>query len=61
MNGAISIEATDRKKDMVPASGFNVYPNEVEPAIAEHPEVIDVAVIGVPHDISGEAVQSGVG
>jgi long-chain acyl-CoA synthetase len=46
---------------MVSVSGFNVYSNEVEAAIAGHPDVIEVAVIGVPHDISGEVVQSGVG
>lgn len=34
MNGSITI--TDRKKDMILVSGFNVYPNEVENVIAEH-------------------------
>ena len=37
----------DRKKDMILVSGFNVYPNEVEAVIAEHPGVADVAVLGV--------------
>ncbi|HNM80123.1 MAG TPA: long-chain-fatty-acid--CoA ligase [Rhodocyclaceae bacterium] len=47
----------DRKKDMILVSGFNVYPNEVEEAVAMHPGVRDVAAIGVPDDRSGEAVK----
>jgi long-chain acyl-CoA synthetase len=47
----------DRKKDMILVSGFNVYPNEVEAAIALHPGVIDVAAVGVPDAHSGEAVK----
>jgi long-chain acyl-CoA synthetase len=46
----------DRLKDMILVSGFNVYPNEVEDVIASHPGVLEVAVIGVPDDNSGEAV-----
>ena len=47
----------DRKKDMILVSGFNVYPNEVEAAVALHPGVIDVAAIGVADEHSGEAVK----
>jgi long-chain acyl-CoA synthetase len=47
----------DRKKDMILVSGFNVYPNEVEEAVASHPGVLDVAAIGVPDEHSGEAVK----
>jgi long-chain acyl-CoA synthetase len=47
----------DRKKDMILVSGFNVYPNEVEEAVAMYPGVIDVAAIGVPDEHSGEAVK----
>jgi long-chain acyl-CoA synthetase len=50
------IEIVDRKKDMILVSGFNVYPNEVEAAIAEHPGVVDTAVVGVPDDETGEVV-----
>jgi long-chain acyl-CoA synthetase len=50
------IEIVDRKKDMILVSGFNVYPNEVEATIAEHPGVIDTAVVGVPDDETGEIV-----
>jgi long-chain acyl-CoA synthetase len=48
----------DRKKDMILVSGFNVYPNEVEAVIAEHPGVKDVAVIGVQDELGGEAVHA---
>lgn len=50
------IRLLDRKKDMILVSGFNVYPNEVEDAIAEHPGVLEVGVIGVPDEKTGEAV-----
>jgi long-chain acyl-CoA synthetase len=46
----------DRKKDLIIVSGFNVYPAEVEEALAEHPAVEAVAVVGVPHPFTGEAV-----
>ncbi len=48
----------DRKKDMILVSGFNVYPNEVEDIIALHPKVLEVAVVGVPDEKSGEAVKA---
>lgn len=48
----------ERKKDMVLVSGFNVYPNEVEDVIASCPGVVEVAVIGVPDPVSGEAVKA---
>ncbi|WP_301773771.1 long-chain-fatty-acid--CoA ligase FadD [Pseudidiomarina terrestris] len=54
-NGFFKI--VDRKKDMILVSGFNVYPNEIEDVIAEHPKVLEVAAVGVPHDSSGEAVK----
>jgi long-chain acyl-CoA synthetase len=44
----------DRKKDMILVSGFNVYPNELEDVIAQHPGVLEVAAIGVPDERSGE-------
>jgi long-chain acyl-CoA synthetase len=47
----------DRKKDMVLVSGFNVYPNEVEGVVANHPGVLECAVVGVPDDKTGEAVK----
>lgn len=47
----------DRKKDMILVSGFNVYPNEIEDVIALLDDVIEVAAIGVPHEVSGEIVK----
>jgi len=44
----------DRKKDMILVSGFNVYPNELEAALTEHPKVLEVAVIGIADAHSGE-------
>lgn len=53
-NGYIYI--VGRSKDMINYSGENVYPAEVESVLAEHPEVAEVAVIGLPHDATGEEV-----
>lgn len=44
----------DRKKDMILVSGFNVYPNEVEDVMTNHPKIMEAGVIGVPDDNSGE-------
>ncbi|MDQ1647910.1 MAG: long-chain acyl-CoA synthetase, partial [Cryptosporangiaceae bacterium] len=46
----------DRKKDMVLRGGFNVYPREVEEVLLRHPDVGQVAVIGVPDEVYGEEV-----
>jgi acyl-CoA synthetase (AMP-forming)/AMP-acid ligase II len=46
----------DRLKDMVVTGGVNVYPREIENALAEHPAIADVAVIGVPDTRWGEAL-----
>jgi len=48
----------DRVKDMIVSGGENIYPAEVENAIASHPAVADVAVIGVPDERWGEAVKA---
>jgi long-chain acyl-CoA synthetase len=48
----------DRVKDMVVSGGENIYPAEVENVLAKHPDLADVAVIGVPHDKWGEAVKA---
>ena len=47
----------DRKKDMILVSGFNVYPNEVEEVVSQHPEVLEVGAIGVADERSGEVVK----
>ena len=48
----------DRKKDMIIAGGFNIYPREVEEVLAEHPAVLEVAVAGVPDARRGETVKA---
>jgi long-chain acyl-CoA synthetase len=48
----------DRVKDMIVTGGENVYSAEVENALASHPAVAEVAVIGIPHDVWGEAVHA---
>lgn len=50
----------DRKKDLINVSGFNVYPKEVEEAIELHPRVAEAAVVGIPDERTGEAVQAWV-
>lgn len=52
------IYLVDRKKDMIVVSGFNVYPNEVEQVIGMHPGVLEVGVVGVVDDESGERVKA---
>jgi long-chain acyl-CoA synthetase len=47
-----------RKKDMIISGGFNIYPREVELVIERHPGVQEVAVIGVPDTIWGEAIKA---
>ena len=51
------VTITDRKKDMILVSGFNVYPTEVESVVAAHPGVLECAVVAVPDAKSGEAVK----
>ncbi|MBH0006475.1 AMP-binding protein [Psychrobacter sp. SWN149] len=48
------IKIVDRKKDMILVSGFNVYPNEIEEAMSEHPAVVECGAIGIPNDDRGE-------
>lgn len=48
----------DRKKELIIVSGFNVYPSEVEGVIASIPGIMEVAVVGVPDDMTGEAVKA---
>jgi long-chain acyl-CoA synthetase len=48
----------DRKKDMIVASGYNVYPREVEEVLFEHPDVAEAVAIGVPDDYRGESVKA---
>jgi long-chain acyl-CoA synthetase len=48
----------DRKKDMIIAGGFNIYPREVEDVLYLHPAVKEASVIGIPDDYRGETVKA---
>ncbi|ABD87236.1 fatty acid--CoA ligase [Rhodopseudomonas palustris] len=48
----------DRIKDMIISGGENIYPAEVESALNDHPDIAEVAVVGVPDEIWGEAVKA---
>jgi long-chain acyl-CoA synthetase len=50
------IYIVDRKKDMIIRGGYNVYPREIEEVLYTHPDVSEVAVIGIPHADLGEEV-----
>lgn len=53
-NGAIRI--VDRMKDMIIVSGFNVYPNEIEEVLCQHPDIMEAAVVGAADEKTGECV-----
>ncbi|NYE57855.1 long-chain-fatty-acid--CoA ligase [Carboxydothermus ferrireducens] len=48
----------DRKKDMIIASGYNIYPREVEEVLFEHPKIKEAVVVGVPDEYRGETVKA---
>jgi long-chain acyl-CoA synthetase len=50
----------DRKKQLIIRGGFNIYPREIEEVLHEHPDVIEGAVVGIPHDELGEEVGAAV-
>ena len=52
-NGMVYV--LDRKDDMVISGGFNIWPAELENVILDHPEVLEVAVFGIPDDRWGES------
>lgn len=52
------IQITDRKKDMVIVGGFNCYPAEIEKALLQHPQISDVAIVGVPDARLGEVTHA---
>lgn len=54
MNNKGYIKIIDRKKDMILVSGFNVFPNEIEAVLAQHPKILEVAVVGIADEKSGE-------
>ena len=52
------IYLVDRKKDLIISGGFNVYPQIIEQALYEHPDIEEAAVIGIPDDYRGEAAKA---
>jgi long-chain acyl-CoA synthetase len=55
-DGFLSI--VDRKKDMIVASGYNVYPNEIDDILFSHPRILEACTIGIPDPYRGETVKS---
>jgi long-chain acyl-CoA synthetase len=52
------VTIVDRKKDMIIASGFNIYPKEIDELLMTHPKVLEVCTIGVPDTYRGENVKT---
>ncbi len=48
----------DRKKDMIIASGFNIYPVEIDNVLLEHPKILEACAVGVPDSYRGETVKA---
>lgn len=55
-NGFLSV--VDRKKDMIVASGYNIYPNEIDDILYTHPKILEACTIGVPDEYRGETVRA---
>jgi len=55
-DGYLSI--ADRKKDMIIASGYNIYPREIDEILFEHPKVLEACAIGIPDAYRGETVKA---
>jgi long-chain acyl-CoA synthetase len=60
LDPAGELHIVDRKKELVIRGGYNVYPREVEEVLYEHPDVVEAAVVGVPHPHYGEEVAAAV-
>ncbi|MCP4752574.1 MAG: long-chain fatty acid--CoA ligase, partial [Proteobacteria bacterium] len=48
----------DRKKDMVIAGGYNIYPRDIDEVLYQHPKILDAVSVGVPHEYRGETVKA---
>ena len=49
---------TDRFSDMIVSGGVNIYPAEAEQVLIDHPQILDVACIGIPHPVMGEELKA---
>ena len=58
MNEKGYIKLLDRIKDMILVSGFNVYPNELDAVLSDHPKILEAAVLGVDDETMGQAVKA---
>ena len=52
------IAIVDRKKDMIIAGGFNVYPREIDEVLYQHPKIAEAAAVGIPDAYRGETVKA---
>ena len=52
------IYIVDRKKDMIIRGGYNIYPREIEEILYTHEDVLEAAVMGIPHDDLGEEISA---
>jgi len=52
------LAVVDRKKDMIIAGGYNIYPVELDGVLFDHPEILEACVVGMPHDYRGETVKA---
>ena len=48
----------DRKKDMIIAGGYNIYPVEIDDILYDHPKILEACTIGIPHEYRGETVKA---
>jgi len=60
LDEAGALHLVGRVRDLVNVGGFKVYPREVEEALESHPAVLEAAVVGVPHPLTGETVKAWV-
>ena len=52
------LSVVDRKKDMIIAGGYNIYPVELDDVLMGHPKILEACTIGIPHDYRGETVKA---
>ena len=48
----------DRKKDMIIAGGYNIYPREIDEVLFEHPKILEACAVGIPDPYRGETVKA---